>query len=177
MSITRRIDEARKAFEKRDLAASAVAHSPEAIAQAAEAHGGASHQYIGDIVYGGLDGIVTTFAVVSGVAGAGLGASIILILGLANLLADGLSMAAGAYLSLKSEREYYDREREREAWEVEHYPDGEKAEMLALFALGAAKVLITQRSWFRSGLEMLVVGGIAAGVAYLVGYLLAGLAQ
>ncbi len=47
---------------------------------------------------------------------------------------------------------------------------------VALFALGAAKVLITERNWFRSGLEMLIVGGIAAGVAYLVGYLLAGLA-
>lgn len=265
MSITKRLDEARKAFDKKDLAASGEAHSAEAIALAAEQHGGTSHQYIGDMVYGGLDGIVTTFAVVSGVAGAGLGSGIILILGLANLLADGLSMAAGAHLSLKSEREYYERERQREAWEVEHFPEGERAEMLelykaqgyseqdadalvaiqsqrheqwvdvmmvqelgllpddrkptmsavatfgaflvagsvplltylvglfatidpdvaftlsillsglALFGLGAAKVLITERSWFRSGLEMLVVGGIAAGVAYLVGYLLQGL--
>ncbi|MGD8794385.1 MAG: VIT1/CCC1 transporter family protein [Anaerolineae bacterium] len=46
---------------------------------------------------------------------------------------------------------------------------------LALFGLGAAKVLITERNWFRSGLEMLVVGGLAAGVAYLVGFLLQGL--
>jgi VIT1/CCC1 family predicted Fe2+/Mn2+ transporter len=45
----------------------------------------------------------------------------------------------------------------------------------ALFALGAAKVLITERNWFRSGLEMLAVGGLAAGVAYLIGYLLRGL--
>ena len=45
----------------------------------------------------------------------------------------------------------------------------------ALFGLGAAKVLITERSWFRSGLEMLAIGGLAAGVAYLVGYLLQGL--
>jgi VIT1/CCC1 family predicted Fe2+/Mn2+ transporter len=266
MSITKRLDQARKAFEKKDLAASEAAHSPKVIARAMEEHGATSHQYIGDMVYGGLDGIVTTFAVVSGVAGAGLGAGIILILGLANLLADGLSMAAGASLSLKSEREYYEREREREAWEVEHFPDGERAEMvelykakgyspgdaqtlvevqsqdqnlwvdemmvkelgllpddrkpvvsaaatfgsflvagsvpllvyllglflpidpdaafpisvvlsgIALFALGAAKVLITERSWIRSGLEMLVVGGIAAGVAYLVGYLLQELA-
>ncbi len=48
MSITKRIDEARKAFEKRDLAASEAAHSPEVIAQASEQHGAASHQYIGD---------------------------------------------------------------------------------------------------------------------------------
>lgn len=265
MSITKRIDEARKAFEKKDLAASKDAHSPQAIARATEEHGGASHQYIGDMVYGGLDGIVTTFAIVSGVAGANLGSGIIMVLGLANLLADGFSMAAGAFLALKSELEYYDREREREAWEVEHFPEGERAELIeiykakgyntkdaetlvaiqakdetiwvdemmvqelgmlrderkpinsalatlgsfivagsvpllvyllglflpiepgvsfavttglsaaALFGLGAAKVLITKRNWFRSGLEMLAVGGLAAGVAYLVGYLLRGL--
>ena len=46
---------------------------------------------------------------------------------------------------------------------------------VALFAPGAAKVFITERSWLRSGLEMLLVGGLAAGVAYLVGYLLQGL--
>ena len=45
----------------------------------------------------------------------------------------------------------------------------------ALFGLGAAKVLITERGWLRSGLEMLAVGGLAAGVAYFVGYLLRGL--
>lgn len=56
-------------------------------------------------VYGGLDGIVTTFAVVA-VAGAKLGPSIVLILGFANLIADGLSMAIGDYLSTKSEQEY-----------------------------------------------------------------------
>jgi len=265
MSINKRIDEARKAFQKGDLDASRKAHSRKAIAQAMEQHGGASHQYIGDMVYGGLDGIVTTFAVVSGVAGAALGSGVILILGLANLLADGLSMATGAYLSTKSEREYYDREREREAWEVAHFPEGERAELVelykaqgysqedaetlvsiqsrdedlwvdtmmvlelgmlpdertplrsalatfgaflvagtvplvvyllglfvpidaaisfpvslvlsgaALFCLGAAKVFVTERNWLRSGLEMLVVGGLAAGVAFLVGYVLQGL--
>ena len=59
------------------------------------------------MVYGGLDGILTTFAVVSGVAGAQLGSNIVLILGVANLLADGFAMAIGAYLSSKSEKEYY----------------------------------------------------------------------
>jgi VIT1/CCC1 family predicted Fe2+/Mn2+ transporter len=265
VSISKRVEQARKAYAERDLAASQAAHTPEAIRAAVEEHGGTSHQYIGDLVYGGLDGIVTTFAIVSGVAGAALGAGIILILGLANLLADGLSMAAGAYLSSKSEREYYQRERAREAWEVDHAPEGERIELieiyrakgyepeeaerlveiqtrdrerwidtmmvdelgllpderkpllsalatfaafvvagsvplsvylvglavpiapavafpasfvlsgLALFGLGAAKVLVTERNWFRSGLEMLLVGGLAAGVAYLVGYLLQGL--
>lgn len=265
MGISRRLDEARKAFARGDRAASAAAHSPARIAQAAsEQHGGAGSQYLGDMVYGGLDGIVTTFAVVSGVAGAELGTSIILIMGLANLFADGFSMATGAFLSAKSEQEVYDREYQREAWEVDHFPEGERAELvalyrargypdadaealadiqtrdktrwvqammvdelgllpddkkpiqsalatflafvvagsvpllvyllglvvpvaagvsfpvslilsgLALFGLGAAKVLVTKLNPLRSGLEMLLVGGLAAGVAYLVGALLKG---
>tara|TARA_Y100000310_G_C20575834_1_gene760360 strand:- start:688 stop:1272 length:585 start_codon:yes stop_codon:yes gene_type:complete len=62
-------------------------------------------KYIKSIVYGGLDGIITTFAIVAGVAGAALSANIILILGFANLIADGISMAAGDYLGTKSEIE------------------------------------------------------------------------
>ena len=248
------------------MAAAAAVHAAERITAAAkEAPGGAGSQYIGDLVYGGLDGIITTFAVVSGVAGAQLGTPIILILGLANLFADGFSMATGAYLSSKSEQEYYEREWQREAWEVEHFPEGERLELieiyrnqgyseenaqklveiqsrdpqrwvkammvnelrllpderkpllsglatllafviagsipmliylvglfapispdvafpisialsgLALFGLGAAKVVITRLNPFRSGVEMLIVGGLAAGVAYGVGTLLKGI--
>ena len=266
MSISKRIEEARKAFSRRDVQAAAQAHTPERIIQTAqERHGATSHQYIGDMVYGGLDGIITTFAVVSGVAGAQLATKIVLILGLANLFADGFSMATGAYLSSKSEQEYYEREWAREAWEVEHFPEGEKTELyaiyraqgyseedarqlveihskdperwvrammvdelglmedekkpllsalatlvsfivagsvplliyliglvtpiptsiefpmslalsaLALFGLGAAKVLITELNPIRSGVEMLLVGGLAAGVAYAVGALLKGI--
>ncbi len=265
MGISKRLEKARRAFEQGDLEASAQAHAHKSIAQAAEQHGGASSQYLGEMVYGGLDGIITTFAVVSGVAGAQLDTPLILILGVANLLADGFSMATGAYLSSRSEQEYYRKEWEREAWEVEHFPDGERAELyevyrqrgyteddaqklveiqsrqperwvnammvdelgmmkddrnplanglatfisfvvagivplliyllglfisippasefpialllsgLALFALGAAKVLVTKMNPLRSGVEMLVVGGLAAGVAYLVGALLKGI--
>lgn len=60
-------------------------------------------KYLPDFVFGAMDGIVTTFAVVSGVIGAGLGPNIVLILGFANLFADGFSMAAANYLSKKSE--------------------------------------------------------------------------
>ena len=136
MSISKRVEEARKAYEQGDKKASARAHSSDAIARAAQAeerHGGAGSQYIGEMVYGGLDGIITTFAVVSGVAGAQLGTPVILILGLANLLADGFSMATGAYLSSKSEQEYYQKEYQREAWEVEHFPDGERAELYEIY--------------------------------------------
>ena len=71
--------------------------------------------YIKDAVYAGNDGIVTTFAVVAGVAGASLGPVIILVLGFANLLADGFSMATGNYLGTKSESDHYHRERKSES--------------------------------------------------------------
>lgn len=58
-----------------------------------------------EFVYGGMDGAVTTFAVVTGAAGANLGAKTILILGFANVLADGFSMAVGSYLSEKSDQD------------------------------------------------------------------------
>lgn len=59
--------------------------------------------YLGELVYGGMDGTVTTFAVVAGSVGAGFDSSIVIILGFANLLADGFSMSVGAYLSAKSD--------------------------------------------------------------------------
>ena len=74
-------------------------------------------EYLGEFVYGGMDGCVTTFAVVAGSVGADLGSSVIIILGFANLLADGFSMSVGAYLSSKSERDNYDKHRRREHWE------------------------------------------------------------
>lgn len=65
------------------------------------------HKYLSEIVYGGIDGSVTTFAVVAGAVGADLGSSVILILGFANLVADGFSMGVGAYLSSKAEHENF----------------------------------------------------------------------
>ena len=61
--------------------------------------------YLGEFVYGGMDGCVTTFAVVAGSFGAGLNSSVVIILGFANLLADGFAMSVGAYLSHKTERD------------------------------------------------------------------------
>src|SRR4051794_11495911 len=61
-----------------------------------------ARHYVRELIYGANDGIITTFAVVAGVAGGGLSLSVVLILGAANLFADGLSMAAGNYLSIRS---------------------------------------------------------------------------
>jgi VIT1/CCC1 family predicted Fe2+/Mn2+ transporter len=80
--------------------------------------------YLKDAVYGGLDGLITTFAMVAGVSGAELSAQVAFVLGMANLLADGLSMAMGNYLGTKSEIEFERRERQREEWEVDTYPQG-----------------------------------------------------
>lgn len=65
-----------------------------------------SGRYLAEVIYGANDGIVTTFAVVSGVAGAALNPSIVLILGAANLFADGFSMGMSNYLSRRSELDY-----------------------------------------------------------------------
>lgn len=213
--------------------------------------------YIKDIVYGANDGIITTFAVVAGVAGASLSPQIVLILGFANLLADGLAMGLGNYLGTKSELEYIKRERATEEWEVDHIPDLEEKEIktimkkkgyqgkdltqivklitsnkkvwvdtmmidelgllpdnhaspvkngiatffsfaiaglfpllpylfflptafniaiiltaIALFTVGALRTHITRKPPLIAGLEMLLVGAIAAIAAYTTGYLI-----
>ncbi|NKI30954.1 hypothetical protein HCU67_03300 [Muricauda sp. DJ-13] len=91
-------------------------------------------KYIGEFVYGGIDGCVTTFAVVAGSVGAGLDSAIIIILGFANLLADGFAMSIGAYLSTKSERDNYNKHKQEEYWEVENLPDMEKEEIREIYA-------------------------------------------
>jgi len=82
--------------------------------------------YLREFVYGGIDGAVTTFAVVAGGYGANLDTGILIILGFANLLADGFSMSVGAYLSAKSERDTYDKHEKIEYWEIEHLPEIER---------------------------------------------------
>lgn len=210
--------------------------------------------YIRDAVFGANDGIVTTFAVVAGVAGANLPLNTVLILGFANLLADGLAMGLGNYLGIKSEVDYIRRERRLEGWETAHFPDLERKEIesiyqrkgfrgkelqrvvdvitgnkkvwvetmmreelglpaeksehpvkngvatfisfalaglspllpyvfqvpqafnvsiavtgLTLFLVGSLRSIITKKPWFVAGLEMLAVGTIAAGAAFVTG--------
>ena len=85
--------------------------------------------YLRDWVYGGIDGAVTTFAIVAGVVGAALSTKVILILGLANLLADGFSMAASNYSGTKTEVDDMRRLREVERKHIRMAPDGERQEI------------------------------------------------
>jgi len=260
--ISRNIDKARSSFAVDDLEASRRAHDS---GEGGEPHRAGGGQYIKSFVYGGLDGTITTFAVVAGVAGASLSTSVILILGFSNLLADGIAMAFGDFLSTRAEQHYAAGERCREEWELENYPDGEKQELrevyeekglsaedatvivdilvkhpkvmidtmmveelgilethqspimngvvtflsfaifgfvpllvfvlirvtgmeldampwacgltgMTLFCLGVLKGRFSMVLWWRSGIEMLVLGGIAASAAYYVGKALESLA-
>lgn len=85
------------------------------------------------IVFGGLDGILTSFAIIAGSVGAKLGPVAMLALGVSNVLADALSMGAGEFLSSRSYNNYVRKERDREMWELTNYPQGEIAEMVELF--------------------------------------------
>ena len=225
------------------------------------AHSEKPHQserglYLGDLVYGANDGIITTFAVIAGAAGAALPTGVIVILGLANLIADGISMGLSNYLAIRSRISFQKKQRKIEEDEVRDFPDKELEEMrviirrwgigedkvesaladitgdkkrwvdimmrdelnifedaiefpwkhgfmtfvafliggalplipyifgvaaewqfliavistgVALFAVGSARSLVTNVRWLRSGLEMLLVGGLAATAAYFVG--------
>lgn len=162
----------------------------------------AAKHYLGDLVYGANDGLITTFAVVAGVAGANLPESIVLILGLANLLADGFSMGASNFLSLRS-RASLERGEQRPV--TEPFParhglatflafvaagviplvayvaaNGADAFLIStittlavLFTVGASRSLVTGGRWWVDGLEMFAVGAAAAGVAFIVGRILA----
>ena len=107
-------------------------HSPDAIRRRLES--GPKHNYLRDWIYGGIDGAVTTLAVVTGVAGAQLSNWIILALGFANLFADGFSMAASNYLGTKSEDDDWRRLQEIENRHIDLAPEGEREEVRQIFA-------------------------------------------
>jgi VIT1/CCC1 family predicted Fe2+/Mn2+ transporter len=106
-------------------------HTAEAIARRLAT--AKSHSYLGDFVLGAVDGGVTTFAIVAGAAGAGLSNGIVLVLGLANVLADGFSMAPGNFLRAKSDQQVLQRFRLLEESHVERIPEGEREEIRQIF--------------------------------------------
>ena len=107
-------------------------HTPDAVR--ARLQIGPRHSYLRDFTYGSIDGAVTTFAVVAGVAGAGLSPNVVIILGLANLLADGFSMAVGNFLGARAESQLLWRARQREEQHVAVIPEGEREEIRQIFA-------------------------------------------
>ena len=162
-----------------------------------------ARHYIRDLIYGANDGIITTFAVVAGVAGGSLSHAAVLIVGAANLVADGFSMGVGNFLAIRADesaREADNRPQE-EASPARHgvatflafvvagsvpllpYVLGAASDdrfawstiatLGALFGIGAARALVTAGRWWRTGLEMLTLGAIVAACAYGAGALVA----
>lgn len=89
--------------------------------------------YFDDFIYGSIDGAVTTFAIVAGVIGASLPSGIILILGFANLFADGFSMAAANYQASKARNEFIEMKRRQEEWEIDNLEEQEKDEIRDIY--------------------------------------------
>jgi vacuolar iron transporter family protein len=106
-------------------------HAPQAIADRLSS--GPNVSYLRDWIYGGIDGVITTFAIVAGAVGADMSARVVLILGVANVVADGLSMAAANYTGTKAEHEEYQKIRDMEERHVALHPEGEREEIRHIF--------------------------------------------
>lgn len=164
-------------------------HSAEAIQQRLE--GGTEASYLRDWIYGAIDGAVTTFAIVCGVVGANFSTSVILVLGAANIVADGFSMAASNYTGSKAENDEFDRIRAHEEMQVERDPDGEIQEIREIYRskgfdgddLDRAVEIITsdKKLWVNTmlteeyGLPMSDRSPLKAAVGTFIAFMLCGL--
>ncbi len=149
------------------------------------------HSYLRDCVYGAIDGTVTTFAVVTGAAGAELPIRVALILGFANLIADGFSMAVGNYLGTRTEAEQLERARRIEEHHIDVIPEGEREEIRQIFAAKGlegetldevVRVVTNDRQrWVTTmlteewGLRLEVPSPVRAAVSTFIAFFLAGL--
>lgn len=158
--------------------------------------------YLEDIIYGANDGIITTFTVVSGVEGAKLTPLIVIILGFVNLFADGASMGASRYLSIRAgasahglSRGYLEPFYHAICTFLAFFifglfplisfllPGITQHRFLiscvltgcTLFIVGSLRIFISKKHWLQGGLEMLIIGGVVAVIAYYVGYFIKGL--
>ena len=106
-------------------------HYPEMIRKRLSRTG--KRQHISDAVLGGIDGCITTFAVVSGAFGAGFSPSVALTLGFANLFADGFSMAVSNYESSKAEQDFIESIKKSEERHIDEVPEGEREEVRQIY--------------------------------------------
>ncbi|KAH8065954.1 hypothetical protein JL722_345 [Aureococcus anophagefferens] len=120
------------AYSALDVELSSKAHAERASGTHDEQHSAVGGR-LKTIVFGGLDGILTCFAIVSSCAGSDMSPRVVLLLGACNILADALAMGVGEYLSTKSSDEFASYERTREDWEMRHNPEGEILEMVDIY--------------------------------------------
>lgn len=128
-----RIDTARKGYLTRDLGATNQAHTSAAIHAAIHHEKHLTSFNLPEIILGGQDGLVNVLGVILGVAAATFDSKIVIVAGLAAAFAESISMAAVAYTSKLAEADYYRSEYEREKWEIENVPEGEREEIRALY--------------------------------------------
>lgn len=139
VGISRDLNGARGAYEQKDVEASRLAHQAQSV-NIAEAGHMTTGGYLKTISLGGMDGILTSFAIVASAAGGGLDWTAVLAIGFANIIADAMSMGVGEFLSEWAETEWILREKDREEWEVKNYKKGEIEEMIQLYeAKGMSK--------------------------------------